>query len=66
MGLWWATKGIETALMISGGLYFCRMRELRPIEFGMGTVYEMVSTTEAQASEPQEQENETVQNGGQL
>jgi hypothetical protein len=31
--------------MIYGGQYFCRIRELKPIEFGM---YEMVSTTEQQ------------------
>jgi len=38
--LWWITRGVETGIMIFGGQYFCRMRELRPIEFGM---YEMVS-----------------------
>jgi Integral membrane protein S linking to the trans Golgi network len=66
MRLWWGTKGIETAIMIMGGRYFCRMRELRPIEFGMGMVYEMVPPTEAQADESQGQGNENVQNGGQL
>jgi Integral membrane protein S linking to the trans Golgi network len=39
--LWWGTKGAETAIMIVGGVYFCRMRELKPIEFG---VYEMLPT----------------------
>lgn len=37
--LWWITRIAETGIMIFGGQYFCRMRELRPIEFGM---YEMV------------------------
>jgi protein SYS1 len=41
-GLWWITKALEAAIMVFGGRYFCRVRELQPIEFGM---YEIVSTT---------------------
>ena len=38
-GLWWITKALESAIMVFAGRYFCRVRELQPIEFGM---YEMV------------------------
>lgn len=37
--------------MIVGGQYFCRIRELKPIEFGM---YEMVSTMEQQQQQQDE------------
>lgn len=50
--LWWGTKVVESGIMIFGGRYFCRMRELRPIEFGL---YEMVSSTD---TEHQQQEIE--------
>jgi hypothetical protein len=40
--------------MISGGRYFCRMRELRPIEFG---IYEMVPTDQQHDIERQQTEN---------
>ena len=40
---WWITKFTETIAMIFGGQYFCRMRELRPIEFS----YELVSSNTA-------------------
>ena len=41
---WWITKFTETIAMIFGGQYFCRMRELRPIEFS----YELLSNTTSQ------------------
>lgn len=40
---WWITKFTETIAMIFGGRYFCRMRELRPIEF----TYELLSSNTA-------------------
>lgn len=40
-GLWWSTKALESIIMVFAGRYFCRVRELRPIEFGS---YEMVPT----------------------
>ena len=53
--LWWATKATETIIMILGGRYFCRMRELQPIEFGM---YEMVPTSDIERqAPPQENQN---------
>jgi hypothetical protein len=54
--LWWGTKGAETAIMIFGGSYFCRLRELKPIEFG---VYEMVPT------DPQQEDIERQNQDGQ-
>jgi protein SYS1 len=56
--LWWLTHLCEIAIMIPGGRYFCRMRELRPIEFG---TYEMLDTDpERQDSEPTyTEDNET-------
>ena len=55
--LWWSTKAVETGIMIIGGQHFCRVRELRPIEFGM---YEMVPTTTQQEEdiEGQQTQNE--------
>jgi hypothetical protein len=44
--------------MIYGGQYFCRTRELRPIEFGM---YEMVSTIEQQHNDLERQTENGVQ-----
>jgi hypothetical protein len=65
MALWWGTKAIETVIMIMGGQYFCRMRELRPIEFGMGAVYEMVPAMETQGQDSDERGNQNgVPNGG--
>jgi len=49
---WWVTKIIETNVMIFGGKYFCRMRELRPIEFNM---YEMVPTNPVEPRALEEQ-----------
>ena len=53
--LWWILRALETGIMIFGGQYFCRMRELRPIEFGM---YEMVS------QQPQDLELQVQQQNG--
>ena len=41
--------------MIFGGRYFCRVRELRPIQFGM---YEMVPTTTQQHEDIERQQTE--------
>ena len=43
---WWITKVTETVAMIFGGQYFCRMRELRPIEFS----YELVPASTSQTT----------------
>jgi hypothetical protein len=40
--------------MIFGGMYFCRMRELRPIAFS----YELVPPSTLQASTPETQQRE--------
>jgi protein SYS1 len=55
--LWWLTRFVETGIMIFGGRHFCRVRELRPIEFGM---YEMVPTTTQQQKDI---EGQQTQNG---
>jgi protein SYS1 len=57
--LWWCTKGVETAIMIMGGRYFCRMRELKPIEFG---IYEMVSTDPEQGNVEHQNQNGIAEN----
>ena len=57
--LWWITRAAETGIMILGGQYFCRMRELRPIEFGM---YEMVPQR-SQDLEQQPQNGTTSETG---
>ena len=44
--------------MIYGGQYFCRIRELKPIEFRM---YEMVSTTDQQQHDVERQSENGVQ-----
>jgi protein SYS1 len=51
---WWITKSTETIAMIFGGMYFCRMRELRPIAFS----YELVPPSTLQASTPETQQRE--------
>lgn len=53
--LWWLTRFAETGIMIFGGRYFCRVRELRPIEFGM---YELVPTTTQQQEDLERQQPE--------
>ena len=45
--------------MIFGGRYLCRVRELRPIEFGM---YEMVPTTQQQEQDLEGQTQNGVEN----
>lgn len=35
-GLWWALQAASAALMVAGGVWTCRWRELRPIAFGKG------------------------------
>jgi len=47
---------VEISIMIIGGQHFCRLRELRPIEFAS---YEMVPTTQ----EDLEQQPQNAQNG---
>ena len=59
--LWWITRCVETAVMILGGQYFCRMRELRPIEFGM---YEMVSQQSSDVEQQQQQQQHQNGDGG--
>ena len=56
MALWWCMKMVEISIMIIGGQHFCRLRELRPIEFAS---YEMVPTTQ----EDLEQQPQNAQNG---
>ncbi|KAL8760722.1 MAG: hypothetical protein Q9184_003102 [Pyrenodesmia sp. 2 TL-2023] len=34
--LWWGLQGVSAAVMVCGGVWACRWRELRPIEFGGG------------------------------
>ncbi|KAI4171855.1 MAG: hypothetical protein LQ343_003932 [Gyalolechia ehrenbergii] len=34
--LWWGLQGVSAGVMVAGGLWACRWRELRPIEFGGG------------------------------
>ncbi|KAI4122393.1 MAG: hypothetical protein LQ338_005840 [Usnochroma carphineum] len=34
--LWWGLQGVSAGVMIAGGVWACRWRELRPIEFGGG------------------------------
>lgn len=35
-GLWWGLQAASAALMVGGGVWCCRWRELRPIAFGGG------------------------------
>ncbi|KAL8729160.1 MAG: hypothetical protein Q9166_004899 [cf. Caloplaca sp. 2 TL-2023] len=35
--LWWALQAVSAGVMVGGGLWACRWRELRPIEFGGGS-----------------------------
>ncbi|KAF6218562.1 hypothetical protein HO133_005912 [Letharia lupina] len=35
-GLWWALQAASAGLMVAGGVWGCRWRELRPISFGGG------------------------------
>ena len=32
--MWWALQAVSASLMVGGGVWACRWRELRPIEFG--------------------------------
>lgn len=59
--LWWALQAASAALMIFGGVWSCRWRELRPISFGTGDPggggggpkrgeYEMVAREEGEAT----------------
>lgn len=57
--LWWSTKVAETLIMIFGGRYFCRMRELQPIEFG---TYEMVPTRDIERQDAPQQNGVIAQN----
>ncbi|KAI4086550.1 MAG: hypothetical protein LQ344_007453 [Seirophora lacunosa] len=34
--LWWGLQGVSAGVMVAGGVWACRWRELRPIEFGGG------------------------------
>jgi hypothetical protein len=34
--LWWALQAASAGLMVFGGVWSCRWRELRPISFGTG------------------------------
>ncbi|KAI4262451.1 MAG: hypothetical protein L6R42_002369 [Xanthoria sp. 1 TBL-2021] len=34
--LWWVLQAVSASLMVGGGVWACRWRELRPIEFGGG------------------------------
>ncbi len=46
--LWWGLQGVSTAVMVVGGTWACRWRELRPVFFGRAEEgqagYEMVPT----------------------
>ncbi|KAM0800855.1 integral membrane protein S linking to the trans Golgi network-domain-containing protein, partial [Usnea florida] len=35
-GLWWGLQAVSAGLMVGGGVWGCRWRELRPIAFGSG------------------------------
>lgn len=58
-GLWWTTKALESAIMVFTGRYFCRVRELQPIEFGW---YEMVPRTAQDSGEVEAQRGNGVDN----
>ena len=34
--MWWALQAVSVSLMVGGGVWACRWRELRPIAFGGG------------------------------
>jgi hypothetical protein len=36
--LWWALQFVITGVMVVGGTWACRWRELRPMSFGLGNV----------------------------
>ncbi len=61
--LWWALQAASAGLMVFGGVWSCRWRELRPISFGTGDPggggskprggggeYEMVAREEEEAA----------------
>lgn len=61
--LWWALQAASVTLMVVGGVWSCRWRELRPINFGGGSgvtkgggkdgagEYEMVVNGDVEAGE---------------
>jgi len=64
--LWWALQAAITVLMVAGGTWACRWRELRPMSFGLGEQgtcgeYEMVPVP---TEEEEEEESQVATKSG--